>query len=166
LVEGCLVVGSEEMDWLTADAFRLFTRQIVMSEGAGAVYLHDETGGRTGVELVAVTEAHLFSDRASRVRATCQAAAQLGRGGPDEVLCDGYQGVSFLDQAEAQAWKDWKGARISPKRILGEGLMAATAWQCAAAVDLLSRGKFRAGLVSVAGCNQQAIGARFGLLDR
>src|SRR5438034_9986005 len=37
--DGCLVVGAEEKDWLTADAYRLFARRIVLSEGAGALYL-------------------------------------------------------------------------------------------------------------------------------
>ncbi len=39
--------------------------------------------------------------------------------------------------------------------------MAASAWQCVVAIDLLARKRCQAGLVSVAGCNQQAIGARF-----
>src|SRR6266511_2316719 len=30
-VDGCLVIGAEEMDWLTADAQRLFTRKIIPS---------------------------------------------------------------------------------------------------------------------------------------
>src|SRR6266480_3940683 len=38
-VDGCLVIGAEETDWLTADAYRLFARKIILSEGAGALYL-------------------------------------------------------------------------------------------------------------------------------
>src|SRR5438093_3300510 len=38
-VDGCLVIGGEEMDWLTADAYRLFAHKIILSDGAGAVYL-------------------------------------------------------------------------------------------------------------------------------
>src|SRR5881397_1263046 len=38
-VDGCLVVGAEEMDWLTSDAYRLFNRRAVLSDGAGALYL-------------------------------------------------------------------------------------------------------------------------------
>ena len=163
LVEGCLVVGSEELDWLTADAFRLFTRRIVVSEGSGALYLRAAPGDGRGVELTGVTDAHPFTDRASRARAARRAALQLGFGDPGEVLCDGYQGVPLLDQAEAQAWNKWEGTRVSPKRILGEGLMAAAAWQCVVAADALGQGKFERALVSVVGCNQQAIAARFQL---
>jgi hypothetical protein len=39
--------------------------------------------------------------------------------------------------------------------------MAAAAWQCVAAVDSLVRGESERALVSIAGCNQQAIGASF-----
>src|SRR5213592_5210520 len=38
-VEGCLVVGAEETDWLTTDAFRRFQRKLILSDGAGAVYV-------------------------------------------------------------------------------------------------------------------------------
>jgi hypothetical protein len=39
--------------------------------------------------------------------------------------------------------------------------MAASAWQCALAAGAVQRGEAREALVSVVGCNQQAIGARF-----
>ena len=58
-------------------------------------------------------------------------------------------------------WNDWTGRRVSPKRILGEGMMAAAAWQCVAACDALAEKKFTAASVSLVGSNQQAIGARF-----
>jgi hypothetical protein len=44
---------------------------------------------------------------------------------------------------------------------MGEGLMAASAWQCVAALDAMALGLYPAANVSVTGCNQQAIGARF-----
>ena len=90
LVDGCLVVGSEEMDWMTADAFKLFTRRVVMSEGAGALYLLGDSEGSSGVKLTAVTDAHLFSDRPSRVRATRLVASQLASAGAAELLSLGF----------------------------------------------------------------------------
>jgi hypothetical protein len=41
--------------------------------------------------------------------------------------------------------------RLSPKRVLGEGLMAAAAWQCVAACDWIAGGKFIAANVSLVG---------------
>ena len=65
-----------------------------------------------------------------------------------------------MDAPELDAWRGWKGERLSPKRILGEGLMAAAAWQSVLAADALMRGRCHAATVSIVGCNQQAIGAR------
>jgi hypothetical protein len=45
--------------------------------------------------------------------------------------------------------------------MLGEGFVAAAAWQCVAAVDALARQLYQSAYVSVVGCNQQAIAARF-----
>jgi hypothetical protein len=73
------------------------------------------------------------------------------------LLCGG----SFTDVAEAAAWRDWTGPRVSPKRVLGEGLMAAAAWQCVVACDAVASGRVSAANVSLVGSNQQAIGARF-----
>lgn len=86
--------------------------------------------------------------------------AQLPAGTLTELLCDGLAGVGPYDAAEASAWADWPGARLSIKRLLGESA-AASAWQCVAAADALARRAHTAATVSVVGCNQQAIGARF-----
>jgi len=161
IVDDCLVVGTEEMDWLTADAFRMFSRRVVVSEGAGALYLSTTPRGDQTVELVAVTDSCLFSDRGTRTQAAALVTRQLPVNEASTLLCDSLLGISSLDEAEAEAWRSWKGPRHSPKQILGEGLMAASAWQCVAAVDALQRKECDAALVSVMGCNQQAIGARF-----
>ena len=160
LVDGCLVIGAEEMDWLTANALRLFSRASILSDGAGALYLRREASS-SGVRLAAITDAHLFFDRASLNEAVRRTASQLGGGGADELLCESTHGLRVPGEAEAAAWRDWPGARLAPKRLLGEGLTAAAAWQCVLAVDEVQRGRFTAANVIVTGCNEQAIGARF-----
>jgi len=160
-VEAALVVGAEEMDWLTADAFRLFARRIVVSEGAGAIYLRREKADPPAVTLEAVTDSYSFTNEPSRFAAARKVRAALPAGSPEDLLCDGLQDVSRVDGPELRAWSTWSAARLSPKTILGDGLMAATAWQCIAAVDALLQGRHGAANVSVVGCNQQAIGARF-----
>ena len=69
---------------------------------------------------------------------------QLGKNIPGELLCDGIRNSPRTDAAELAAWGDWTGPRISPKRILGEGLMAAAAWQCVSACDAVAGGRFAA----------------------
>jgi 3-oxoacyl-(acyl-carrier-protein) synthase len=160
-VDGCLVIGAEEMDWLTAEAVTLFASQARMSDGAGALYLRREPGEIPAIELRTVTDPHLFSRNQSRAQAAQHARAQLSLDGSHQLLCDGLQGVPVLDKDEAAAWADWPGTRLSVKKILGEGLMAAAAWQCVAAVDALRHNSFSTAIVSIVGCNQQAIAAQF-----
>jgi 3-oxoacyl-(acyl-carrier-protein) synthase len=158
-LRGCLVVGAEEIDWLTADAHRLFARDAILSDGAGAVYLSKQAGAG-GARLHEITDSHLFHDRRSQITAALRMRSQLGSDSTD-LLCDSRTGVARLDRAETKAWGSWPGGRISLKAIVGEGLMAAAAWQAVVAADSIRQGRCASALVSVVGCNQQAIGARF-----
>ena len=133
----------------------------MLSEGAGAIYLRCESAPTALVEMSAITDSHLFSDYSSRIAAAQKMKSDLPAGGSEDLLCDGLQNISRLDQPEINSWRDWPGIRLSPKMILGEGLMAASAWQCVAAVDTLLQHGHRSAQVSVVGCNQQAIGAQF-----
>jgi hypothetical protein len=117
-----------------------------------------------GVKLAAITDAHTFSTKKDRAQSARSMRDQLGpssANGTLELLCDGLGSGTRTNAAEAGAWRDWTGARLSPKRILGEGLMAAAAWQCVAACDTVANGRFAMANVSLIGFNQQAIGAKF-----
>lgn len=160
-VDGCLVAGGEECDWLTADAFHLFSRKLVLADGAGALYLKRQADGSPAAELRSITNSHLFYQRQTRLQAVRRLRAELPVCSGTHLLSDGLQNVPRFDAAEADAWQDWTAARLSPKTVLGEGLMAAAAWQCVAAVDALHQARYNAASVSVVGCNQQAIGAHF-----
>jgi 3-oxoacyl-(acyl-carrier-protein) synthase len=160
-VDGCLVVGAEELDWPVVDGHRLFQPRIVASGGAGALLLERAAGQAGAVPIAAITEPWLYTAKVSRHVAASAMRRQLPAGGAGDLLCDGLQDIPRLDAAEAEAWRDWGGERISPKRFLGEGLTAAAAWQCVVAVEGLRRGLWRSACVSVVGCNQQAIGIRF-----
>jgi len=160
-VDAGLVIGAEEANWLRADAIWHFDHACVSSAGAGCICLSLDTAGSLAVELSALTDAHAYLSTRSRGEAARDMRRQLPAGAPEELLCDGLQGCRRTDAPEQEAWHDWLGPRLSPKWVLGEGLMAASAWQCLAACDALARGRFAAATVSVVGCNQQAIGARF-----
>lgn len=160
-VDGCLVVGAEETDWTTSHAFSLFDRRTILSDGAGAVYLRREPAGPPSVKLTAISDAHLVTPAQSRLKAAARMRGEFSLTSGDAVLVDGLQQVPPTDFAETQAWHGWLQPRISPKIILGEGLMAATGWQTVIAIEAVRRGAASA-LVSVVGTNQQAIGAAFG----
>ncbi len=160
-VDGCLVIGAEETDWLTADAFRRFQRKIILSDGAGAIYLRAEPPEKNSVQLAKITDAHPFLKTQSRRCAVQKMRAELDSDSTRSLLCDSTQAMLRMDSAETETWANWKGDRISPKAILGEGLMAAAAWQTVVAIDAIREKQYDVTNVSVVGCNQQAIGAQF-----
>ncbi|HUA38510.1 MAG TPA: hypothetical protein VMA35_08990 [Candidatus Sulfopaludibacter sp.] len=184
-VDACVIIGAEEINWILADALWHLERPAILTAGAGALCLCREPEWSTGVELAAITDAHTWSSRKNRTQAACAMREQLSQSvflkpgraerplGPaaqqrrpatardSELLCDGIGSSPRVDAAEFAAWRDWTGPRLSPKRILGEGLMAAAAWQCVAACDAIAGGSFAAAHVALIGPNQQAMGARF-----
>jgi len=161
-VDGCVVIGAEELDWLVVEAYCLFDRTATVSEGAGALYLTREPASDRFVELTAVTEPQVFTHKESRRAAALQVRRAINDDtGPDALLCDSRQGLPRMDVEEEAAWADWKGSRVSPKIICGEAFMAAAAWQCVAAVDAIAQGSCPAAVVSIVGTNEQAIAAEF-----
>ncbi|MDA1274880.1 MAG: hypothetical protein O2960_12660 [Verrucomicrobia bacterium] len=159
VMDGCLVVGTEEADWSSALAYRYFLKDIVLSGGAGAVYLRVGQPVNGAVCLESVTSPQIYSRTQVRAAALQAMRAELPVESKDHFLCDSTQGIVRLDRAELKAWEGWAGRRCSPKLILGEGMAASSAWQCVIAVDGLRNGLYPSATISVAGCNQQAIGA-------
>jgi 3-oxoacyl-(acyl-carrier-protein) synthase len=159
--DACLVIGAEETNWIMADALWHLDRHAIVTAGAGALCLCREAKLSSGVELAAITDSHTYSARHTRMQAAVAMRDQLGKNSPEELLCDGIGNSPRTDAAELAAWRDWTGPRVSPKRIFGEGLMAAAAWQCVAACDAVANRRFAAANVSLVGSNQQAMGARF-----
>jgi len=150
-VDGCVVVGAEELDWIAADAARLFRRSNVSAGGAGALYLKTRPDAR--VELAAITDSFSHNNSSSRAAAARRVRSQLGPGAPNELLCD--------SGTDGSVWQDWSGARVTPPAILGGAFNASAAWQCVVACDQIGNVRFPSACVSVIGANQQAIGARF-----
>jgi hypothetical protein len=160
-VDACVVIGAEELNWLLADALWHFDHRAVISGGAGALCLGLNPEWSLGVDLELITDAHTYTTRTNRKLAAKKMRAKMPAQSRAEILCDGLNDSPRADAAESSAWAEWNGSRISPKLILGEGLMASAAWQCVAACDLIASGKFNAANVSLVGANQQAVGIRF-----
>lgn len=150
-VDGCIVVGTEEVDWIVADALRLFRRATIYGGGAGALYFKKNPAAAVG--LSAITDSFPFTQTQNRAAAARKMRSQLGDGARDELLCD--------SETEDSAGHGWSGARLSPKIIFGEAFVASAAWQCVAACDAIRQENFPAARVSIVGANQQAVGARF-----
>ena len=159
--DGVVVIGVEEMDWVIAEAMRLFQPDAIHSAGAGAVYLRKEKTSGACAELAGITDSLLFTQNQNRTEAARKMRRQLPQYAPDELLCVSAQQNPRAAAAENLAWRDWSGSRLAPKTVLGEAFAASVAWQCVTACEAIARGQFSAVNISVAGANQQAIGARF-----
>jgi hypothetical protein len=160
-VDFCVVAGGEEFNWLHAEAVWLFDHKAVLSAGAGAVCFTSNSGFSLGARLERITDAHTYAGNQSPRAAAEAMRVQLPPGHNAELLCDGVGTTKERTAAEVAAWRSWPGSRLSPKQILGEGLMASAAWQCVLAADAVAHKGTPAANVSLVGCNQQAIGGRF-----
>ena len=159
-VDVAVVVGAEEINWLRADALWHLEHAAIISAGAGAVALCRDEEFSCGAELSAVTKSYSYSARKTRMQAARAMREEFGSF-ENGLLCNGLGDSPRTDAPELAAWQNWPGARLSPKTILGEGLMAAAAWQCVAACAAIAEKKFPAAITSLVGCNQQAMGVHF-----
>jgi hypothetical protein len=158
-VDGCLVVSAEEIDWLSAEGLRLYSRDYVPSEGAAAVFLEAAHGP---VKLLRLPDpvslaANTREQAALKIR---QKLTALDDG--QTLLVDGRAGISRYDRPETLAWADWTGPRWSPRTVLGEAMGVSTALQTVAAVSALKEGNFQHAIITATGANQQAAGMLLG----
>ncbi len=164
-VDECLVAAAEESNWLLSDALARFDRRLEAASGAGALLLTASRDRSLGIELCEVTDLQSYSGSKSRPLAAQRVRALLPPSRAGDLLCDSRVGCPSLDEAENAAWANWQGPRLSPKEVLGEGLIAASAWQCVAAVDALLGRRAPAVFVSVVGPSEAAAGARLARVD-
>ncbi len=161
-VDACLLIGAEESDWIVLDALNLFRQGWVHADGAGALYLSAADSDDAQAELVCISDVFSFVANQSPVVAAGRMAGQLEPlSGANDLLVQSARGMARMNEPENAAWAEWSGARLAPRKILGEGFCAAAAWQCVAAIEAIRRGQHAAANVSMVGVNQQAIGARF-----
>ncbi len=154
-VDGCLVVAAEEIDWLSAEALRLYSGSLVPAEGAAAVYL-EAAEGPVGIERIADPVPYNSTDRTQATRILRQRLDVADDG--STILLDSATGVARFDRAESLAWRDWSGPRWSPKVLLGDIIGASAGIQVVAAALALRHGIASKAAVSATGTNQQAAG--------
>ncbi len=154
-VDGCLVIGAEEVDWLGVTAMRLFNRNAVLGEGAGAVYLRRAAHGIT---LETISDPHPYTANGSRVTAVRKVRDELESVGRAELWIGSQSVGDARLRAESQAWQGWAGRTCQPRTVLGDAFNAASAWQLILAADSLGAGAVDRAFVSVAGCNHAAVG--------
>ena len=73
----------------------------------------------------------------------------------------GRNGVPRIDRPEERVFGAWPGRRVSPRKVLGESLGAASALQVVVALDLLRQGAAGEAVVTAVGGNEQVGGCVF-----
>jgi 3-oxoacyl-(acyl-carrier-protein) synthase len=147
-LDHCLVVGTEEIDWLLCDAYRRWRllrssppiepfneqqRGMILSEGAGAILLARE--GPFTIECV--HPGRCFTKRAEAAEILKQILSDLGDTEIDIVI-SGANGT-FVDQAESEAVRKFVSDAFvyTAKPALGESVGAAAVWQIILATQAL-----------------------------
>ncbi|MFT4177111.1 MAG: beta-ketoacyl synthase N-terminal-like domain-containing protein [Luteolibacter sp.] len=156
-VDGCLVVASEEIDWLSTEALRLYSGNAIAAEGAAAFYLQSGPGP---VNLLRLPDPISLSTHSR------SAAAEILRTvlspSPDALLVDGQCGDAKFDAPESATWADWTGPHCSPRKLMGEGLGVSAGWQLAAAVEAIRSGRHAQAAVIGTTAHQQCGGVLIG----
>jgi 3-oxoacyl-(acyl-carrier-protein) synthase len=146
----CLVVGTEEIDWLLCDAYRRWRllrsappiepfnrrrRGMILSEGAGAILL-----ARDGA--ITIERAHPgghYQKRANAREVLERILRDLSQTGADLVISSANG--TFIDQAEQEALEQLTSDAIiyTPKPALGESVGASGLWQVIIGAEALRR---------------------------
>jgi 3-oxoacyl-(acyl-carrier-protein) synthase len=147
-LDHCLIVGTEEIDWVLCDAYRRWrllrteppiepyckqSRGMILSEGAGAVLL-----ARDG--LVSIEYAHpggYFFKRTEAEKILKGILLDLRQAEIDFVISSGNG--TFIDGAESRALQEFipNALVYTAKPALGESVGAAGLWQVIVAVQAL-----------------------------
>ncbi len=148
----CLIVGTEEVDWLLCDAYRQWrllrmappiepysnqNRGMILSEGAGAVLL-----ARNGpVSIERVHPGGYFSKRTEAEKILKTILNELCQTESDLVISSANG--TFIDGAESQALRQVlpNASVYTVKPALGESVGAAGLWQVIAAAQALRSGE-------------------------
>ncbi len=159
--DGVLVVGCEELDWLSAEAAAMFSSEAIVSEGAGALLLEAGQGNEHPI-IHRITDAYTFAGGQNAMEAAGAVRAALPASLGNAVHLSGARDIERLDHAENMAWNDWPGPHIAPATWLGDAMGAGHALQCVLSAALIADGRYDHVLISHSGGNQQAVGAWMG----
>lgn len=160
-VEHCLVIASEEMDWLSNEALGLFPGNRLAADGAAAVYLR-KGNPSDGVILEEITPPVLLSSRVNRVEAAREMKQSLGyapRSDDRLLICDSRCGSAIWDAPESNLWNELSASVHSPSQWLGDAASVNAGWQTVLGCELIKRHEADAAIISAIGCSEQAIAA-------
>jgi 3-oxoacyl-[acyl-carrier-protein] synthase II len=154
LIDHCLIVASEEIDWMTAEALSYYDPRFITTEGAGAILLGPPTLGCAVLSDLSPLVSHHGPHERKRVLEDLALHAQ--KSGSAHALISHFGGIDRIDRSERAAWQDWSGPRHSPRAILGDALGASSALQWVLAAHLATASG-ESTLISMPGATASAV---------
>ena len=154
LADGCLILAGEELDRLTSEALSLYSRQLIPTEGAAALYLEPNP---SSIELTELHGPFPYITGDQRKEALAEAVQKIPT---DTLLIDGLTGVNRSDRDEQAATDSLSNKRLSPLKTLGEPMGLRAGFQTIAALEALNSDAPRASVLASGG-NQHAFTAVF-----
>lgn len=154
LVDGCLILCAEEIDRLTLQGLRFYSRDLIATEGAAAIYVE---ANRSPIAIQSLNGPFDYTDANERRTAIREAWDAVKRSSP-ALLVDGLTGANRIDRDEAEVIANLPGPRLSPAKILGEGMGVRCGFQTVAAIGALQAGATSASILASGG-NQHAFSA-------
>ena len=152
-VDGCLILAAEELDRLTSEALSLYSRQLIPTEGAAALYLENCP---SDVLLENLHGPYGYTTQPQREAAIAKAVSLLD---PTIPLVTGLTGIPKIDQDEQAALKDHTPEnQLPPFKTLGEPMGLRAAFQTIHALESLNSSNPRTSILATGG-NQQAYSA-------
>lgn len=145
----CLVVGTEEIDWLLCDAYRRWrllriappiepyasqNRGMILSEGAGAILL----GHNGPITIECAHPGGYFTRRADAEKLLKHILCDLGQAEIVDLVISSANGT-FIDRAESKALGELVPSALvyTVKPALGESVGATGLWQVIVAAEAL-----------------------------
>ena len=154
----CLLLTSEEVDWLSAEAMGYYSSSMLPAEGAAALVL-EKSGD--GPRLLAVPDSANYAWFPSRTEAMAEVWNDLSPADDGHtVWSDGCMGVPRYDVPEEKI--PWSGPRFSTRKVIGESLGASAGLQTVAALEWMRSNHADRAVITSAGGNESAAGAMFG----
>jgi hypothetical protein len=161
-VDGCLVIGAEEIDWLSAEGLRLYSKELEATEGAAAVYL-EKAPSEIALDVLSGPYDYTTAEERKKAMADAWMESEVPeeqQEGGKTLLVDGLTGDARFDRDEKEISSSWAGPRMSPAVTLGYGMGSMAGFQTVAALEAVTNG-FQSSLVMASGTNQHAFAARF-----
>ncbi len=151
----CLVVGSQELDWITCDAYTRWNPHghTVYSEGAAALVLGREYAKFPTVQTHAGATYTTKKNASLRLEEMC--SDLLGASAPALIVSSSADNQLRSIERQTLANRFAQATFVEPRSILGEAHAASTLQQVITAAMACDTGKFPEAFVSAVGFNGQ-----------